>query len=367
MRKAVKQLPAGSWEVSIYLPNKPGKYSRFRRRYESEDRAKEVYHLLKAAIASGTWARAIQEIERNQVGDLTVEELKVLYFEQYCLGNNVAIKTKESRLRRITAHFGMTPVNQLSPFDVSRFVSTRRKTGAKGKNPKGVGARTINRDLAVLRHMLSWAVGQELIAENPLRYWKKLKETQAPPPQNLEKAIDEVFKHLDDFAKPLFTFIRETGCRRGEAVSLKHEQVLYDERLVLLTRTKSGKPRYLMLMDKAMEACQATPKVGEYVFYNPDTLDRWHDCRTPWERARTSAGYPSLKIKDLRTAFAMKLAELPGMEKHVIQTLLGHSDLATTERFYAFHNQKRAIQRALRVIENGKTAANESKSKVGNI
>lgn len=366
--KGICELSTGSWEVSVYLPTRPGKYRRWRRRYPTTEKAKEVYHRLKAAVAAGTWAKTIQEIEGNRSNVVTVSEIKDLYFDQYCKVNNRAVGTKKSRLKVLMEHFGNIPVDQLCHFDVTRYNSARKSRGAKGKNPKGVGNRTINRDLAVLKHMLTWAKEQGLIPDNPLANIRKLKEVSPAPPMGLWKAIGEVFRHLEASVKPLVTFILETGCRKGEALSLKHEQIFYDESLVLLTKqTKAGTQRYLLLNRKAAEATRALPKVGEYVFYNPETLTRWHDCKTPWERARKAAGYPHLNIKDLRTAFAMKLAEMPGMEKHVIQTLLGHSDLATTERFYAFHNQKRAIQRALQVIEGGKTAADESMNKVGHI
>lgn len=96
------------------------------------------------------------------------------------------------------------------------------------------------------------------------------------------------------------------------------------------------------------------PRICEYVFYNPSTLDRWYDCRKPWVAAREKAGYPWLRVKDLRTAFGIRLSNLPGLQKHTIQTLLEHSSLRTTERFYAFHSQRLAVQRGLRLIEDAK-------------
>jgi integrase len=110
-------------------------------------------------------------------------------------------------------------------------------------------------------------------------------------------------------------------------------------------KTKAGRLRYVALIQAAVEAVTRLPKVLEYVFYNPDTLDRWFDCHKPWEAARKKAGYGWLKVKDLRTAFGIRLANIPGLERHTIQTLLGHSSPSTTERFYAFHSHRLAVQR----------------------
>ena len=114
--------------------------------------------------------------------------------------------------------------------------------------------------------------------------------------------------------------------------------------------------RYIALTQAAIEAIRKMPKVSEYVFYNPKILHRSYDCRKPWEEAaRKKASYPWLKIKDMRTAFGIRLANTPGLEKHTIQTLLGHSSLSTTERFYAFHSQRLAVQRGLTLMEGAKT------------
>ncbi|MEJ2147704.1 MAG: tyrosine-type recombinase/integrase, partial [Acidobacteriota bacterium] len=149
-------------------------------------------------------------------------------------------------------------------------------------------------------------------------------------------------------------FLYETGCRKEEAFSLKHPQVELAERVVVLPKTKAGRLRYIALTRAAIEAVNRMPKVSDYVFYNPKTLHRWFDCRRPWEAARKKAGYPWLKVKDMRTAFAIRMANMPGLEKHTIQTLLGHSSLSTTERFYAFHSHRLAVQRGLTLIEGKK-------------
>ena len=54
--------------------------------------------------------------------------------------------------------------------------------------------------------------------------------------------------------------MRETGCRRGEALGLQHEQVRRDEKRVLLTRTKAGRWRYLFLTEAALGAIDYIPQ-----------------------------------------------------------------------------------------------------------
>ena len=357
----IKQLPNGSWEVSIYLPgNRRDRNRRWRRRYPTEELAQSAELKLKIARLEGRVKAALAELNKTEVPTSSLKELADVYYEQYVLVANRDPQTKFSRLKLLTDQLGHIPVEELSPFDVTMFISERRKMR------KGLSAATINRDLAVLKHMLNWAAEQDLISRHPIPRLRKLHEQHMPAIADrylpiLEQALHETLTKLRPECEPVFRFLYETGCRREEALSLKHEQVFLDDHLVVLPKTKAGELRYIALTQPASVAIRRMPRVGEYVFYNPKTLDRWFDCRKPWNSSRKAAGYPWLRIKDMRTAFGIRLSNTPGLEKHTIQTLLGHSRLSTTERFYAFHSHRLAVQRGLRLIEGAKQKQEEQK------
>ncbi len=148
--------------------------------------------------------------------------------------------------------------------------------------------------------------------------------------------------------------MRETGCRRGEALQLRHEQVRRDERRVLLTRTKGGRWHYLFLTKAALAAIDYIPRVCEWVWFNPKTMQPWHDLRKPWGKARKAAGYPWLKPKDLRRFYAIRLAESGSVEMHHIQAALAHASVRTTEQHYAHYSDRSTEKRVLKVLEGGK-------------
>ncbi len=342
----IKQLPNGAWRMSIYLGGR-----QLKRRYPTEGDAEQWFFRLKAAIRAGNVREVLQEMDGHKREFRTIANILDLYLELYCRVNNRDVASKESRIRLIKgspANLVRIPAEEMILGDISRHVAARKKEGRSNA--------TINREISVVHHAFGWAVINGFMKENPLRNWHKLPEQRMIHPDSvrLEAAITEVFKKLDEDVKPLFVFLYETGCRRDEALSLKHEQVDLSDRIVLLPKTKAGKPRYLGLTAAAVGAIQSMPVAAECVFYNPATLGRWYDCRTRWEKARESAKCKWLTMKDLRTAFAMRWADVPGIEKHVIQTLLGHADLSTTDRFYALHEQRKAVKRALRLVEKAK-------------
>ena len=109
-----------------------------------------------------------------------------------------------------------------------------------------------------------------------------------------ESVIDEVFSKLDSRVLPVFTFIRETGCRKGEAITLDRSQIDFSRaQVVFHSNTKNGRSRQVPLTESALCAIAAMPAQTDTVFYHPDTLRTWtfDGVSIPWERARRSAGH----------------------------------------------------------------------------
>jgi integrase len=148
----------------------------------------------------------------------------------------------------------------------------------------------------------------------------------------------------------------EDPCRREEALSLRYGQIDWNSNEAVFSgNTKSGKARRVPLTDAAIAAIRAIPRspASDYVFYHPETLTRWNDCRKPWEKAREEAGHPWLAVKDLRRAFAIKLAER-GCPMHYIQEVLGHHSVTLTEKYYAKFSPASASRAVLRILQGGR-------------
>ena len=261
-----------------------------------------------------------------------------------------AIKSKWTFLERFKQRWRLLPIRAFRVRHADDYVKDRQ-----GK----VKPATINRAIACLRHFLGWAVKRGYLPENPLADYELLEEEPYARQRATAAIIDEVLAKLPPLFVPVFTLIWLTAARRGEVLNLQHAQVDRENRLIEFTRTtKSGKSRLVMITDRALEALDAIPPLPgcPYVFYNPETGTRWRDCRKPWVKARTAAGYPWLTPKHLRPAFAADLSER-GLATHFVSELLGHSSVQVTEQFYIKRRQVEACRQALRVIEGGKREA----------
>ena len=191
---------------------------------------------------------------------------------------------------------------------------------------------------------------------NPVALVEKLEEQEWAGPRPTNEVIEAVFAELDPRFLPIFTVIRETGARRGEVLSLQHWQVDRELRFITFAkRTKNGKSTFAPLTDKALAAIESVPVLPgcSFVFYNPETDTRWSDARKPWLVARQAAGYPWLRVRDLRPAFGIEASEI-GVPMHFIQSVLGHSSVAVTEKYYAKFSPQSAAKVVLATVESAR-------------
>lgn len=339
----------GRWIIDVNWPDS----TRSRLVMPTEEDADKLNLRIRAARVDGTWRRLRDRLNLRRDRPITFSDFAKVYEREYVKVYNRAPAKKMDRVRQLEETFGGLPLESISERVVNRHIQRRKR--------KGISNATLNRDLAALRHMLRWAARQRLISRKRVRWLadlERFRESVREHPRATDKALSEIFAKLDPRVAPLFTFLRETGCRREEALSLQHSQVDWSRLEVTFSgNTKSGKARTVPLTDAAAAAIEAMPKAPgcDCVFYNPDTLRRWHDCRKPWETARTVAGQVSVRIKDLRSAFAIRLAEA-GTPMHAIQKVLGHASVTTTECYYAKYSPESAsaeVRRRLILINGG--------------
>jgi integrase len=331
---------------------------RFKRQCANRTEAKSLLGDIEAAIRNGSWPeyREALSLRRRNEGKVTVEQYSETYLNDYATVRNKpkAWLRKKTSFNALNPVLGHLDLRNVCPAYLHNYVHKRMKGGAS--------AATINRDLTILKHMLTYAVECGVIAVNPVERFRLLREERKERPRFTEKQIWSVINAVRPDCRPIFIFIRETGCRREEALSLQHGQVQEDSRLIVFNEnTKSRKYRYVPLTETAMQAVKTLPKLEScpYVFYNAKTQTRWKECRKAWENARKSAGLPEMQVKDLRRHYAICLAE-GGADMHDIQQVLGHSSVVTTERHYAQFSPQHSAKKILKVLEGGKSKGTNS-------
>ena len=124
-----------------------------------------------------------------------------------------------------------------------------------------------------------------------------------------------------------------TGCRVGEILSLKWENIHLSDRYIHLPDTKTGEGAR-PLNQKAIDLISSmTPKEGNpYVFYGKVPGQPMANIKTAWVKILQRADIKDFRIHDLRHSFA-SFALKKGVPLVHVSKLLGHRNIATTMRY----------------------------------
>ncbi|MBI4454732.1 MAG: tyrosine-type recombinase/integrase [Acidobacteria bacterium] len=321
--------------------------TRFRRVMPNRKLAADLDARIHASVVEGTWHRLKGRLERGAPKSEKLSEFADRYLDEYCKAQNRCWKRKMTSLKPLKKKLGHLPLAAIRPKHVYAYIRWRKEQN------KDISNASINRDVTILKHMLKFAREVGAVRKTRVRSMKKLPELRRERPKAADEQVDGLLASLPEQLRPLFGFIRETGCRLEEGLSVKHHQIRRNERMVVFTdNTKSGKFRLVPLTEKCLEHIDSSPALPgcPYVFWNENTRTRYKDVHDSFHQARDEAGLPWFQIKDLRRHYGIVLSE-SGAEMHVIQAVLGHSSVATTEKYYAHFSPTFAARRALTVLE----------------
>ena len=142
-----------------------------------------------------------------------------------------------------------------------------------------------------------------------------------------------------------------TGCRKGEILNLRWDEVDLEANELRLPDTKTG-PRRISLSPEAAGVLAAIPRVPDNPFVIPGKVKGrpMRNLNDPWDIVCESAGLTDMRIHDCRHSYASRALAL-GESLPMIGRLLGHSQVETTAR-YAHLARDSVHEAAVRVSDS---------------
>ena len=258
----------------------------------------------------------------------------------------------ERRLARLTLENYSRDLGKLSQFcnkhqvDCWRHVDVHRiRAFVAEQHRKGLGGRSIQRELSAIRTLFRYLIREGVVSGNPVNGVRAPKSARRLP-DVLD--VDQVGHLLnitdkDDLAKrdrAIMELFYSSGLRLSELVSLNIDDIDFGDAMVRITG-KGSKTRMV--------------PVGRYAF---DAIKQWLSCRESLvdnndepalfvsrQGRRLSPRAVQLRMQEwvikqglstkvhphmLRHSFASHLLESSG-DLRAIQELLGHADISTTQ------------------------------------
>ncbi len=269
--------------------------------------------------------------------DLIDQFLDALWAEQGVSDNTLSAYCSDLT---IFAHWLKTiSLLEVGGGDISRFLAFRYN--------QGIGSRSTARLLSTLRRFYAYQLRENRIAVDPTALIDMPYIGRKLPSSLSENDVDALLK-APETSNPLgyrdramLEMLYATGLRVSELVGLRLEQVSLRQGVVKITG-KGNKERLVPFGEEAMEWLEGylqtiRPAIlGErqsaflFVTNRGDGMTRqafWHMIK---RRAKEAGIVKELSPHTLRHAFATHLLN-HGADLRVVQLLLGHSDLSTTQ------------------------------------
>ena len=221
-----------------------------------------------------------------------------------------------------------------------------------------------NRMLALVSTMFNLAErwGLRPDGSNPCRHIKKFREEKRERLLNgdelrrlgAELAKAEAGNRIYPGIVLAIRLLALTGCRRGEILSLRWEDVDLEAGRAQLRDAKAG-PRPVALGAPAVALLAKQERFGEFVVFasDPHSPMSKYTLAQAWHRIRQRAGLSDVRLHDLRHLYG-SMAGGAGFNQFIVRDLLGHSDIQTTGRYV--HRNEDPLRQAADLVA-GRIAA----------
>ncbi len=297
------------------------------------DRKREDYQMRLLGVAEGK----------------TLTDLAALYRE-YQRAKQRDMGTIEARLKNLLAFFGQTPLEAIEE-RAAEYVNVRREADITNG--------TINRELAVLNHMLHLAHRKFRM----LRHGAFIERLEEAGPRERELTRAEEASLLPACPSDLRDLIEAglmTGMREGELIGLRRGQVDLEARVITFAPTKKGLKRLMPINERlyyllARRCARLLP--GAMVFtLGGQPWQRWH-IRNRLSRAITRAKIPAVRFHDLRHTAASRLRRA-GADLEHIRKVLGHQAVRTTHGYV--HYEAEQLRPILALLSDPQASTREA-------
>ncbi|MHB1661457.1 MAG: tyrosine-type recombinase/integrase [bacterium] len=224
----------------------------------------------------------------------------------------------------------------------------------KRKRESEINFRWINLEIATLRHFFNFCIKRGFIEKNPAAGIKKLNELsrlKTLSDVDIEKLIAGATNKL---TRDLITFLIYTGCRKGEALNLKWDDVDLKNGVIAIKGTKTKYDRHIPISDALKAILTGIEREQDSLYVFERNGAKIGDFKRSFHTACRNAGFKDLHIHDLRHVFASKMV-MGGTSLYITGELLGHRTTQMTKRYS--HLVPETLRKAVNDVFNKKNNA----------
>jgi len=287
--------------------------------------AREITLDLKNQVAKGLFP-SINGNNRKS-GGIVFKELFDKYIKDYAQYNltKKGIKDMSEQIARHAQNLFGLNINEITKSNILELFNTISKTAKI----------SANRTIAYLSAIFNKGIEWELIDKNPALGIKKHKEVSRDRYITLEEKeqfFEALEKEEDQQVKDFILIALYTGARKGNVLSMRWEDISFEQAVWYIKDTKNGDPQTAVLTEEAVKILERRKSASDSKWVFPSRTSKsghFQEPRKGWERIIKRAGLKDLRIHDLRRTCGSWMA-LSGASQYVISKGLGHKSPQST-------------------------------------
>ncbi len=320
--------------------------------------AEALYRQRKMEVADG------RNPHKRPIPDITLKEFSKVFLDKYAQGQKSYTRTC-SAVKQLNSVFGNVPMKRFTFTLVDDWKRDMFNLHDRTNGKEGYSQRTLDRYLAILKVMFSYAQPRGQVSEDACKQVRRVKKYD-PDDEDVrylsqaecQRLIDTCDPHL----RPIIVTALHTGMRKSELLCLTWNRVDFDNNLIRLAKTKSGKRRNIGISTTLRGTLQSLPITGkDYVFVNPLTGRPYTDVKRSFRAACDRAKITDFEFRNLRDTWASQLA-LAGVHPKAIMRLGGWASMRMVMKYINLVDDE--IQKAGIIIDERLTGKLDSRKAI---
>jgi integrase len=234
--------------------------------------------------------------------------------------------------KHLRPFFKNKKVNEIDPLMIERYIRNRKAEikamkKNRGKIERDVSFASINREIALLKHLYSKAIEWRIVDKNPVKCIKMLSEKRRErylKNDEINALLEACETNKNKCLKVIIMTAIGTGGRLNEILNIKVKDVDFRNSKINLEHTKTGENGKLTMSEHLKEVLIDHLKNNnnfnnEYLFCKSNG-EPFKDIKTAFKNALKQAGIKDFRFHDLRHTFASHLA-MNGVEGRTLQEM----------------------------------------------
>lgn len=298
------------------------------------------------------YAKTIPELERKvreyrqeeEMSGITFSQAADEWWEQHekTLSHN-SLHGYVKAIAEAKTEFGKKNIEKITAMDVNSYLLKLKS--------KKFGYKTVCTRFQIIRQVFAYAV---LCGYVPVNVALSVSVPRGLPQKHREMASDDDIKRIKESDSLMAKLALYTGCRRGELLALRYEDIDREEKTILISKSvyfESNQPHIKEPKTKAgvrmipllepLEEILPKKKIGYILNQNGEMLT-YTAMRYLWEKECKRIGI-NCSLHQLRHAYATRLYDLE-IDVKSAQQIMGHADIATTQKIYTHLSEERKQQ-----------------------